>query len=434
MAGRAHGPWHHGTMRRFLTATSVILAGALTTAALVAPSASAAPKNSVVKQDLFGMHVFNVEDGVWPTVPIGSLRLWDTETTWSVLEPAKGQFAWGKLDTAIATAKKNGVNDILMVLAGTPSWATDDPASGGAAGVLPGAAGMPRNVADWDAFVTAVATRYKGQITAYQIWNEANLSTFSTGSPAQMAQLTKRAYDIIKGIDPNATIVAPSMGTRLGSQGSRLSNKFTRYYSAYLNQLKKDNWPVDVWAAHTYPASLGTPLQRALLIKGYQNALKAAGAPGKPIWDTENNFGLAGPGPQNPDQDITDNRAYSWTAQTYLDALRFGIDRVYWYAWGPENDLVGIQMYDGTPGATAYATLQDWIVGATYKGCTGGNRGKPVTCDFVKDGKPTKVLWTEKGAKNVQTKGFSEVCSLNGTCTPIKGGSIRVSDPVLLTN
>lgn len=421
-------------MRRIHALTSLAVAGALAISMAVAPTSTAAPKDSVVKQDLFGMHVFNVEDGVWPTVPIGGLRLWDTETTWSVLEPAKGQFAWGKLDTAVATAQQNGVNDILLVLAGTPSWATDDPASGGAAGVLPGAAGMPRNMADWDSFVTAVVTRYKGKITGYQVWNEANLSTFSTGSPAEMAELTKRAYDIVKSIDPSATVVAPSMGTRLGSKGSTLSKKFTKYYTKYLAELKKDNWPIDVWAAHTYPASLGTPVDRGLLIKGYMNALKKAGAPSKPIWDTENNFGLAGPGPQNPDQDITDRRAYSWTAQTYLDALRFGIDRVYWYAWGPENDLVGIQMYEGTPGATAYATVQDWIVGTTYKGCTGGNKGKPVTCTFDKGGKTTKVVWTDKGRKSVNAKGFSQVCNLQGTCSPLTRSKLKVSDPVLLTN
>jgi hypothetical protein len=426
-------------MRRFLTVTSIALAGSLAAAALVAPAAQAVQPvkkekssltNTVVDASLFGMHVFNVEDGVWPNVKIGALRLWDNETTWSSIEVAPNQFNWAKLDGAVANAEKNGVKDILMVLAGTPSWATDDPASGGAAGVMPGAAGMPRNLADWDDWVTQVATRYKGRINAYQPWNEANLTTFSTGSPQQMAELTKRTYDIVKSIDPAAKVVAPSVGTRLGSKGSALSNKFTKFYGAYLAALKANNWPVDVWSAHTYPASLGTPVDRALLIKGYQNALKAAGAPNKPIWDTENNFGLAGPGPQNPDQDITDNRASAWTAQTYLDSLRYGISRTYWYAWGPENDLVGIQMYEGTPAATAFATLQDWIVGTTFKGC---ESSKVVECSFAKGGTTKKVVWTERGAKNYKPKGFTEVCSLNGTCTPIKGG-IRVSDPVLLTN
>ncbi len=419
-------------MRRLLSVTSLTLSIALAAGLALASPAGAAPpegpqtradlKGTTISRSLFGMHVFNVEDDVWPTVPVGSLRLWDNETTWSVIEPLQNAFAWGKLDNAVANAEKNGMKDILYVLAGTPSWASDDPASGGAAGVLPGAAGMPRNLADWDDFVTQVATRYKGRISAYQVWNEANLTTFSTGSPAEMAELTKRAYDIIKSIDPSATVVAPSTGTRLGGP-------FKKFYPAYLQELKKRDWPVDVWAVHTYPHSLGTPADRAALARTYLDMLKQYGAPSRPIWDTENNFGLAGPGPQNPDQDITDGRAASWTAQTYLDALRLGISRVYWYAWGPENDLVGIQMYDGTPAATAFATLQDWIVGASYQGCRGA---RPVVCNFVKSGAPMKVVWTERGAKKFKTRGFTEVCSLNGTCTPISGKSIRVSAPVLL--
>ena len=43
--------------------------------------------------------------------------------------------------------------------------------------------GCPQDLADWDDWVRQVATRYKGRITAYQPWNEANLTTFSTGTP-----------------------------------------------------------------------------------------------------------------------------------------------------------------------------------------------------------------------------------------------------------
>ena len=415
-------------MRRITALVSLAVSAGLLSSTLVVPAASAAPapmqdlRGSVVKQDLFGMHVFNLEDGVWPTVPVGSIRLWDNETTWSAIEPAKGQFAWGKLDTAVQTAQANGVTDILMVLAGTPAWATSDPASGGLAGVLPGAAGAPANLQDWDDWVRAVATRYKGRITAYQPWNEANLSTFFTGSPKVMAQMTKRAYDIIKSIDPAATVVAPSTGTRLGGP-------FKKFYPAYLRELKALGWPVDVWAAHTYPASLGTPVERAILAQTYRSVLAAEGAPDLPIWDTENNFGLAGPGPTNPDQDITDARAADWTARTYLDALRLGISRVYWYAWGPENDLVGIQMYAGTPAAKAYQTLQNWIVGSTFVRCTNGAK---VTCTFTRAGVPSKIVWAERGRAKFPTKGFSQVCTLDGTCTPVTRKAIRVAGPVLL--
>jgi polysaccharide biosynthesis protein PslG len=416
-------------MRRLPTlVASAVLSGALaaallpTTAAQAAPAPTANLVGSVVQPTLFGMHVFNLQNGVFPTVPVGSVRLWDTQTTWSSVETAQNVFNWSKLDGAVDTARKNGVNDILMVLAGTPSWATDDPSSGGLAGVLPGAAGMPKDLADWDDWVRQVATRYKGRITAYQPWNEANLTTFSTGSPKEMAELTKRAYDIIKSVDPAATVVAPSTGTRLGGP-------FKKFYPAYLAELKARNWPVDVFAAHTYPASLGTPVDRAVLAKSWTAALKAAGAPDLPLWDTENNFGLAGPGPSNPDQDINGSRAASWTARTYLDALRLGISRVYWYSWGPDLDLVGIQMNTGSPAAVAYKTLQDWIVGATFNGCRGGNK---VKCTFTKAGATSRIVWAERGRAVFPTKGFSQVCSLDGTCKATSGKKIRVVGPVQL--
>ena len=294
---------------------------------------------------------------------------------------------------------------------------------GGTAGVLPGAAGMPRNFADWDDWVTQVATRYKGRITAYQPWNEANLTTFSTGTPQEMAELTQRAYTIIKSIDPKALVVAPSTGTRLGGP-------FKKFYPQYLAELKIRNWPVDVFAAHTYPASLGTPVDRAYLAKVWQSYLKAAGVPDLPLWDTENNFGLAGPGAANPDQDINGTQAADWTARTYLDALRLGISRVYWYSWGPDLDLVGIQMHEGTPAAAAYQTLQDWIVGATFNGCSGTAK---VTCRFAKDGKKFTIVWAEKGAKTFPTAQARQICSLDGTCTAVKGKKISVSSPVKLS-
>jgi polysaccharide biosynthesis protein PslG len=416
-------------MRRTTSAlVSLAAIGTLGAALVTAPAAQSAPaplsdlRGTTVGLDLFGMHVFNLQDGVFPTIPVGSVRLWDNQTTWSSVEVAQDVFDWTKLDAAVSTAQANGVNDILMVLAGTPAWATDDPAAGGTAGVLPGAAGMPINLADWDDWVLQVATRYKGRITAYQPWNEANLTTFSTGTPAEMAELTKRAYDIIKSVDPTATVVAPSTGTRLGGP-------FKKFYPAFLAELKARNWPVDVWAAHTYPASLGTPTDRAALANSWIAVLNAAGAPDKPLWDTENNFGLAGPGPTNPDQDINGVRAERWTARTYLDALRLGISRVYWYSWGPDLDLVGIQMNTGSPAAVALTTLQGWIVGATFNGCSGAGE---VICRFTKNGVRSKVIYAETGVARFKTRGFTKICALNGSCKPVTKRWIRVAGPVAL--
>ena len=412
-----------------LKTTLAFLASAALAATIVAPAASAAPspavkglQGQVIPASLFGMHIQNAEIGSWATVPIGALRLWDNQTSWANIEKTQGNFDWTTLDKAVATSQAKGVNDILMVLAGTPAWASDDPSP--AALPAPGAAGMPKDFSWWDKWVTAVVTRYKGKITSYQPWNEANLATFSTGSAAEMADLTKRAYDIIKRIDPSAIVVAPSTGTRL-------SGAFMKFYPKFLAGLKAQGWPIDVWSAHTYPASLGTPVDRAKLAYAYTAVLEQAGAPKLPFWDTENNFGLKGPGPQNPDVDIEGEKAASWVARTYLDALDIGMSRVYWYRWETYNDLWGIQMFDNTPGSKAYAALEDWIVGATFIGCN--SKAIATTCNFTKGGKQFRIVYsnTEK-PQSFAVKGASQVCTLLQGCKPITGKKIKTASPIQL--
>jgi GH35 family endo-1,4-beta-xylanase len=384
---------------------------------------SANLKGTVIQDSLFGLHVNGAERGVWPTINFGSLRLWDNATSWVNIETSKGVFDWTNLDSVVADANRNGVTDILMVLSGTPTWATNqrNPISLPA----PNASGVPANMADWDDWVRAVATRYKGKIKNYQPWNEANLSTFYTGTPAQMADLTKRAYDIIKSIDPSATIVAPSTGLRL-------NGALKKFYPKFLRELKVRNWPVDVWSAHTYPSSLGTTNDRQELANKWIALLKAAKAPNLPLWDTENNYGLGGPGPDFPEQDINGTKAANWTAMTYLDALRLGVSRVYMYQWGPYNDLWGIQYNDGAPGAIAMNTLQGWIVGTTYKGCKESKR--KVTCKFGTSGGVNQIVYSETKKKTFKAaKRYKQMCQLDGTCSAIPANrKVRTKGPVLL--
>ena len=109
-----------------------------------------------------------------------------------------------------------------------------------------------------------------------------------------MALLTKRTYDIVKQVDPNAAVVATSVGTRLGAK----NNKFYKWYGPFLDSLANYGWPIDAYAVHTYPHSLGTPVDRGILGEKFNRLLKQKGAQSKnPVWDTENNFGLKGPGP-----------------------------------------------------------------------------------------------------------------------------------------
>jgi len=357
------------------------------------PSVSVNPSSTAisatgVQPSLVGMHVEGVEAGAWPSAPFGALRLWDNGTAWSQIELEPGVYKWDNLEGALENAQAKGMNDVLMVLGTTPEWnakkiSPDDYPQ-------PGAASAPKDLKAWDAWVTEVATRYKGRITSYQIWNEANLKNFWNGTPEEMAELTKRAYDIIKKIDPEALVVSASPSTRLTAS-------FTKFFPAYLKALAAKDWPVDVIGFHTYPAADGDPVARGALIQATRDALTAAGAPADiPLWDTELNYGLAGPGANLPKQEITGAKAAGWIVRTYIDDLRYDVARSYWYIWTQKPyDLLGIQAYPGSDGEQGFFALQNWVFGANFDGCT--ENGDAVTCNFSKDGESWIVAWAQKG-------------------------------------
>ena len=399
---------------------SVVAAGALlltacgggdtaTESATPTPTESAVVDPNAVQPSLVGLHIEGAEGGAWASAPFGALRLWDNGTAWSQIELAKGEFKWNNLDGAIDNAESKGMTDILYVLGTTPAWAAKDPENLNDANYpQPGAAEAPANMEDWKEWVTAVATRYQGRISSYQIWNEANLANFFNGTPKQMAELTKEAYDIIKAIDPEAKIVAASPSTRL-------TKSFERFFPKYLEQLAALGWPVDVMAIHTYPDATGDPSARAALVIKAQELLTAANSPAIPLWDTELNYGLAGPG-DIPREEITGAGAAGFIVRTYIDDLRLGIERSYWYIWTLQPyDLLGIQAYSGSDGEQGFFAVNDWVTGAIFGGCTEADN--TVVCDFSRDGTSWKVAWAQSGEATYVTPENSQlICDPLATC------------------
>ncbi len=378
------------------------------------PSATPTVTPAPIPASIIGLHVAGVQDGAWPdpNVPIGSLRLWDSGTGWGQIETNPGRYAWAQLDEAVANAEEHGVTDILLVLGTTPAWnakriiAGDYPA--------PGAASAPKDLDAWDDYVSAVVDRYRGRITSYQIWNEASLSMFWDGTPKQMAELTDRAYRIIKDADPDATVVAASTTVRL-------EGAFDRFFVRYLEALSDLDWPIDAFSAHLYPASRGTTDERAAFITQVTDTLTAVGAPDLPVWDTELNYGLAGPGSENPRQAIVGSRARDWVVETTMDSLALGIARTYWYIWTPEPyDLLGMQLTNSSGAVTGLRVVEQWLVGGELGVCT--QTDGIATCAVTKNGVPAIIAWSLDGpAALPPPTGFTEVCRTNNECETVEG-------------
>lgn len=143
------------------------------------------------------------------------------EFTWQDIEiHGKGDFedrrhepyrsAWDKYDQIVDLAGKYQLK-IMARLSTPPSWSralTD----------TVGTFAPPDNFKDYGDFAEAVATRYKGRIPAYQIWNEPNIYPEWGSYPInaeQYTELLKEGYTRIKAADPQAIVVMGALAATI---------------------------------------------------------------------------------------------------------------------------------------------------------------------------------------------------------------------------
>jgi hypothetical protein len=117
---------------------------------------------------------------------------------WRDIEGAgKGQYNWETSDRIVSQVEQFGLK-LMVRVDGQPDWA----------GAPPG------NIDNFVSFLTALATRYKGRIGAYQVWNEPNLAREWGNNPPNAQEYTamlKKAYAAIKEADPNAIVISAGM-------------------------------------------------------------------------------------------------------------------------------------------------------------------------------------------------------------------------------
>ena len=73
----------------------------------------------------------------------------------------------------------------------------------------------PRSQAQWASFVEGLVGRFRGQVTAWQTWNEPDARDFWLGTPEQFAEMTETTAQAIKRADPQALVVCSGF-TKLG--------------------------------------------------------------------------------------------------------------------------------------------------------------------------------------------------------------------------
>ncbi len=380
-------------------------AGSGTVVALV--SDYPAPSSGVaVSSDSFGITA-PVDWGT-PGVMASWVRLWDAGVSWAEVEPTDNNFDFTKLRASVEAAERQG-SRVLYVLGNVPGWA-----NGGRAGNVP-----PTDNATAVAFVTRLISEFGGRIAAYEVWNEGNLATYWDGSQSQLALLTR---DMNNAAGSTSQVFAASTGTRA-------TNAFVTNYGDYLEELGKLGWPIDGYTVHSYPVASGGPVDRVQQLAQFKTLLALRGAPVKPIYDTELNYGLAGLGEGRRPIDDTTGAAY--ITQSFIQSIQYGVDSTFWYLWTGTRgyfDLLGVQLDNSTPiSNTAWNNLRSTISWQRLMTrCI--DSGNVYACQFVsKSGVPSTMLWTSTGTAQVNVAGLgSYVCDLLSNCTAVANNQVTV--------
>ncbi|MGI5203509.1 helix-turn-helix domain-containing protein [Spirillospora sp. CA-108201] len=398
--------------------------------ARVIPAPSWAAEPSPVPRTMFGVTV-NSGSGAMPTFLVGGVRLWDGETRWASLEPARGEYDWTTLDRLLDGAQKAGL-PALFVLGGTPAWAAPDAPR--AAYPDGSRAAPPDDLRDWDRFIAALAERARGRIGAYELWVMANDPHYYNGSVQTLVAMTRRAGRIIRRHDPRAEIVCPSMGRLWEPEGRRVLRRFAelggyRHCTAAGVKLYQ-------------PQAKDPPELMLQALELADHEFHAAGVHPE-IWNTGTTFSL--PLQAKPAPAV----AAEYAARFYLTGLyahRYSLRRMYLYSWGSDRVPIVLQPDGGAPTRAALNVerLQRWLDDAEIRGCGhGAGNGLPDNvwqCEFGvrREGRRTTAFarWTHEGEAWMPAGPRPvTVEHLDGTQrTVAPGGMVRVTGtPVLVS-
>ncbi|MFM2339479.1 MAG: hypothetical protein RLZZ360_115 [Candidatus Parcubacteria bacterium] len=110
-------------------------------------------------------------------------------------------YNWTEIDRIVKLGNEYGMN-MLAILAYSPSWAAKD-------GCVMGQNCAPKDPTSFATFAGVAATRYKNNITAWEIWNEPNMDYFWSpkANGTEYTAVLKAGYAAIKTAQPGAIVI-----------------------------------------------------------------------------------------------------------------------------------------------------------------------------------------------------------------------------------
>ncbi|SKX56112.1 beta-1,4-xylanase [Mycobacteroides abscessus subsp. abscessus] len=223
------------------------------------------------------------------TVVDSGARMVRLDLSWPLLEPAEGVFNWAPLDRVVNALRSSGI-DVLGIIDYTPAWAS---------GHSDLVTYRPNTAAEYGDFAGTVASRYKGRIKAYEIWNEPNGTPYFRPGPDPefYTSMLRAAHTAIKTEDSAALVIGGAVGLAPDTEVSMNARVFIdRMYRAGAGG------HFDALSVHpySYPNGLTANADNrdslVSMLADIRAEMVERGDGGQKIWATEVGYPSGGPG------------------------------------------------------------------------------------------------------------------------------------------
>lgn len=345
----------------------------------------------------------------------GTTRLWEAGTNWYELETSAGVYDWTPLDTWLDLVAQHQPTAVIYTFGNVPCWIASVSCGSQLWSPTPPtdltASGSPA----FNDFVTALVEHcspagncVSTYIKYWEMWNEANLTGFWTGTQSQLYDMFQSAIPIIRAHVPGAIVSTPPV---CGGNAT--------WMSGWLSLENTNGRLSDYYGFHVYLRD-DTPETRMSVVTKMVNAKNAAGWNSTPWMNTETNFLTTTYtcSTQYTPEDC-DGQLVRWHVLQYAyQGGDGGAFHVGWFTW-PSITAGGYDTY--------YYTMMSWLAGATFTASCSSN-GTVWTCPLTEsNGISGLIVWDTSGnsqytpdAEYVNYRSFNG--TYGGTTTLISAG------------
>jgi hypothetical protein len=367
---------------------------------------------------------------------------------WEFIEEAPGVYYWDGFDQFVAIAERYGIEVYPVLHGGTRPFMMPPPdqplthSSMISAGYY-----LPPDMTLWKNYVRALATRYKGRIRHYQMWNEADTRQFLYPFKAEAyAAWLKETAAVIRAVDPEALL---GLGGFCAAYDDTWINRTSHTdndpaYGLAEWYAQKPQQDYDIVDFHFY--SVGGPNQSwdatVPLTGRIRNFLDAHGDGGKPIWNSETSFSST----ENPrmvginggifNVPFLSERAQAGrVVQWHVQSKVVGIERNFNYRVRGESGVLHSDL-SAKPAYAAHITLANALAGLKYLRTLPFN-GNIRAYQFADAKRCVTVLWTMGGSEILAARSAANDpplvrMDLFGNRVPGEGALALTEEPVYL--